>query len=32
MRVRLRLDNSELLTEAIKELYNKYKTKKAFAD
>ena len=32
MRVRLKLDNSELLTEAIKELYNKYKAKKAFAD
>jgi hypothetical protein len=32
MRVRLKRDNSELLTEAINELYSKYKTKKAFSD
>jgi hypothetical protein len=32
MRVRLKLDNSELLTEAIQELYKSYKTKKAFAE
>ena len=32
MRVRLKLDNSELLIEAINELYDKYKTKKVFSE
>ena len=30
LRARLKMDNSELITEAISELYNKHKTKKAF--
>jgi hypothetical protein len=30
LRARLKMDNSELITEAISDLYNKHKTKKAF--